>query len=80
MNYVFRSADNPEADGRQVKIGEKQFVLSLPLEDKGKLKIFLGEQGFMKLYATLSCMMDDEPFLKKKALKLASEIVAGGTN
>lgn len=61
MTHVFRTKENPQANGRQPIVGEFQYTLTFPLEDGSILKVLFGKEGMRNLRnVVLSELCDDE--------------------
>ena len=56
MNYLFRTADHPQANGRREKAGELAYILQFRLEDNAQLTVKLGKQGIANLRESLDSL------------------------
>lgn len=74
MDYVFRSLDHPEANGRKPVAGEESFPMWFTTEDRGKVTVKLGRAAFVNTAACIIRGLADDPVLHREVMDAAGDV------
>lgn len=76
MHYRFRDCSHPLSNGDVPEPGENAFVVTIPTEEHGTLRLEIGRQGLVYLGALLKLYADGDERLEQEIEEAAGEIAA----